>query len=143
MGSPTPSLRLWGVWEYMTYADMKAKARALGTYFRKFHGIGQREKIAMWAGNPTDWVIADQTCVFSPFFLFLIFSFFFLQFFTFFVGWCCLVSSFLWGGVAVFPSPVWWCCLPSFFFIGWSCFFFPYTEYTSWSVHNTLCLIGT
>ena len=29
------------------------------------------------------------------------------------VGWCCLVSSFLLGGVVVFPSPVWWCCLPS------------------------------
>ena len=29
------------------------------------------------------------------------------------VGWCCLVSSFLLGGVVVFPFPVWWCCLPS------------------------------
>ena len=26
---------------------------------------------------------------------------------------CCLVSSFPWSGVAVFPSPVWWGCLPS------------------------------
>ena len=29
------------------------------------------------------------------------------------VGWCRLVSSFLLGGVAVIPSPVWRCCLPS------------------------------
>ena len=46
----------------MTYADMKAKARALGTCLRKVHGIGQREKIAIWAGNSTDWIIADQAC---------------------------------------------------------------------------------
>ena len=46
----------------MTYADMKAKARALGTCLRKVHGNGQREKIAIWAGNSTDWIIADQAC---------------------------------------------------------------------------------
>ena len=64
-GKPNPKPQVVdepGVWEYMTYADMKAKARALGTCLRKVYGIGQREKIAIRAGNSTDWIIADQTC---------------------------------------------------------------------------------
>ena len=100
--------------------------------------------------------------MFSPFFLFLIFSIFFFNFsllcWVVLLGFLLLVvlrssspfalggaawslPSFLWGGVAVFPSPVWWCCLPSPPLGGAA--FFRTQNTLPGACHSTLFLVST
>merc|ERR1740130_567118 len=50
------------VWETVTYADMKKQARAFGTGLKKTCGIAEREKVAIWAGNCVEWMLADLAC---------------------------------------------------------------------------------
>merc|ERR1719160_1225952 len=41
---------------------MKTRARAFGTCLRNTHGIGLKEKIAIWSGNSVEWMLADLAC---------------------------------------------------------------------------------
>jgi len=64
-GTPNPKptvIDVPGVWGHLTYEQMKNQARAFGTCLRKVHGISQKEKIAIWAGNCVEWMLADMSC---------------------------------------------------------------------------------
>eukprot|EP00929_Paragymnodinium_shiwhaense_P025253 TRINITY_DN15325_c2_g1_i1.p1 TRINITY_DN15325_c2_g1~~TRINITY_DN15325_c2_g1_i1.p1 ORF type:complete len:808 (+),score=269.84 TRINITY_DN15325_c2_g1_i1:96-2519(+) len=49
-------------WEFITYAEMKAQARAFGTVIRKTYGIAPKEKVAIWSANCAEWLMADLSC---------------------------------------------------------------------------------
>eukprot|EP00928_Gymnodinium_smaydae_P015588 TRINITY_DN15774_c0_g1_i1.p1 TRINITY_DN15774_c0_g1~~TRINITY_DN15774_c0_g1_i1.p1 ORF type:complete len:828 (+),score=111.33 TRINITY_DN15774_c0_g1_i1:28-2484(+) len=51
-----------GEWATISYAEMKQQARAFGSYIRGRFGIGQTEKVAIWAGNCVEWLLADLAC---------------------------------------------------------------------------------
>merc|ERR1719253_1195328 len=50
------------LWETVTFAEMKKQARTFGTCLRKTCGIGERQKVAIWAGNCVEWMLADLAC---------------------------------------------------------------------------------
>jgi len=64
-GSPNPKpvvVKTPGKWKMLTYGEVKAQVRAFGTELRRVHGIQPREKIAIWAGNSVEWMLADLAC---------------------------------------------------------------------------------
>lgn len=64
-GKPNPKPMIVDVpaeWETMTYREMKRQAKAFGSCIRKSFGISQKEKVVIWSGNCTEWLIADLAC---------------------------------------------------------------------------------
>jgi len=64
-GTPNPRptvVDVPGVWEFLTYAEMKKQARALGFFMRKRLGVAQKEKVAIWSSNCVEWMLADLAC---------------------------------------------------------------------------------
>jgi len=65
-GNPNPKptvVDVPGTWEAMTYAEVKTQARAFGMALRKVHGLGQKEKISLWASNCSEWLLSALACV--------------------------------------------------------------------------------
>jgi len=64
-GQPNPKptiVETPGVWEFITYAEARQQARAFGSCLRSKFGLMQREKISIWAGNSTEWMLSDMAC---------------------------------------------------------------------------------
>ena len=62
-GKPNPKPAVVDVpasWEFITYADLKQQARALGTCLRRDFGIGKKEKMAIWASNRGFFVLCHD-----------------------------------------------------------------------------------
>jgi len=51
-----------GVWEALTYKEMKDQAKAFGTCLREKYGIAEKEKVAIWSTNSVEWMLADLAC---------------------------------------------------------------------------------
>lgn len=64
-GSPNPKptvVETPAEWSFSSYREVKKRARAFGLCLRTQYGIGQKEKIAIWSGNCTEWLLADLSC---------------------------------------------------------------------------------
>jgi len=64
-GKPNPKPSIVdepGEWSTITYAEMKKQARAFGSYLRGKHGITEKQKVSIWAGNCVEWMLADLAC---------------------------------------------------------------------------------
>jgi len=64
-GKPNPKpmlIQTPGEWSWITYGEARAQAKALGSCLRWKCGIKEREKVAIWAKNCAEWMLADLAC---------------------------------------------------------------------------------
>jgi len=61
--NPKPSVvDVPGEWSALSFAEVKAEARAFGMCLREEHKVEPKQKMAIWAGNSVEWVLADLAC---------------------------------------------------------------------------------
>jgi long-chain acyl-CoA synthetase len=68
-GKPNPRptvIDVPGSWESLKYKEVREQAKALASQIRAA-GIEPKQKVALWAGNSVEWMLAELACIYGNF----------------------------------------------------------------------------